>query len=255
MKLGSYSILRSQIVRKIVHILFSLMLLIPVMPYYRQLLRNLMIGVDPTLVAYIVLTFGAAFMNSIQIRIPNIRDIFFKFFRDLRKRSLLRLEAVTKSLGMQGLPRGLEELDRVFSKAEENLNTLIAELERDYEKKYGYICITFALLSVLLSYILFQDYVVYGILALAIVDSISAIVTSFTSSMPRIFKHTIVSIPITFSVFSTVLILLTSDILKSIIIALGSVVIEVLSPEDNLTLPLFSSTIAYIVKAPLLIPL
>ncbi len=243
---------RALALRKLIHFVFSLLLLIPLLPPFIDTATQLGIP-RPTLLAYAIVTFGAAFVNSLQIRMPNLREEMFKFLRDLRRKSLSRLESLAKSLGAQTFSRiSFEELDKMFSRAEENLNTIISQLERDYEKRYGYVCITFALVSILLSYTLFGKYVMYGILALAIVDSVSAIMTALIPR-PRIFKHSLPSIITSFTAFTLLLIALSSDVVRSLALAAIAIATEVLSPEDNLTLPLLTSLASYFMSMPLLI--
>ncbi len=252
MSSSTYHEFRALALRKLIHFVFSLLLLIPLLPSFID--TAIQLGISrPTLLAYATATFGAAFVNSLQIRMPNLREEMFKFLRDLRKKSLARLESLAKSLGAQTFSKiSFEELDKIFSRAEENLNTIISRLERDYERRYGYVCITFALISILLSYTLFGKYVMYGILALAVVDSVSAIMTALVPR-PRIFKHSLPSILTSFTVFALLLIALSSNVVQSLALAAIAIATEALSPEDNLTLPLLTTLASYFMSMPLLI--
>ncbi|HID80651.1 MAG TPA: hypothetical protein EYP48_02920 [Ignisphaera sp.] len=238
------------VIRKVIHFSFSLLLILPLTPSFIE--ASSRIGItNPTLFTYSLLTFFAALVNSIQIRKPNLREEMIRFLRDLRKRSLAKLESLAKSLGTQTLLKiGFEELDKLFSRAEENLNTIVSRLERDYEKQYGYVCITFALISILLAYILFDKYVIYGILALAIVDSVSAIFTALIPT-PKIYKHSVPSMIISFVCFYIPITMFSGSPIKSLAISAIVILIETISPEDNLTLPFLTALISYYLAMPI----
>lgn len=242
--------LQALIIRKAIHFSFSLLLILPLTPSFIE--ASSRIGItNPALLIYSLLTFFAALVNSIQIRKPNLREEMMRFLRDLRKRSLTKLESLARSLGTQTLLKiGFEELDKLFSRAEENLNTIVSRLERDYEKQYGYVCVTFALISILLAYILFNKHVVYGILALAIVDSISAILTALIPT-PKVYKHSLPSIAISFICFYIPIAILSSSPIKSLVVSVIVILVEIASPEDNLTLPFLTSLTSYYLAIPI----
>ena len=241
--------LQALIIRKAIHFSFSLLLILPLTPSFIE--ASSKVGItNPALLIYSLLTFFAALVNSIQIRKPSLREEMIRFLRDLRKRSLAKLESLAKSLGTQTLLKiGFEELDKLFSRAEENLNTIVSRLERDYEKRYGYVCITFALISILLAYILFNKYVIYGILALAIVDSISAILTALIPT-PKIYKHSIPSVVVSFICFYIPTTMLSGNPIISLAISAIVILIEIISPEDNLTLPFLTALASYYFAIP-----
>ncbi|MEM1645949.1 MAG: hypothetical protein QXL96_08825 [Ignisphaera sp.] len=240
-------ILTSTLLRKIVHLIFSLILLIPFTHFYRETAFKIWSSSpDPTLIFLTVLLFGAAILNSFQIRLPNLREKFFKTSADIRKRIREGLE-----VNSRGKPYGelLEGFLTSIAKYEEKFLEFISMVERDYELKYGYICITFGLLSVTMSYVLFGDRVVYGVLALAVVDTVSSITTMYTRGRRKVIKHSDVSITIAFTIFTAIVYLFTWDILKSVIISTVATITELVSPEDNLTLPITTSLTAYVINA------
>jgi len=242
--------LQALIIRKVIHFSFSLLLILPLTPSFIE--ASYKAGItNPALLIYSLLTFFVALVNSIQIRKPNLREEMIRFLRDLRKRSLAKLESLTKSIGTQTLLRiGFEELDKLFSRAEENLNIIVSRLERDYEKQYGYVCATFALISILLAYILFDKHVIYGILALAIVDSISAILTVLIPT-PKIYKHSIPSVVVSFTCFYVPITILSGSPIKSLVVSTIVILIEIISPEDNLTLPFLTALASYYLAIPI----
>ena len=89
----------------------------------------------------------------------------------------------------------------------------------------------------------------YGILALAVVDSVSAMITKILPK-PRLYKHSLWSVVITYGAFLAVLAAAGAGIWRAMLIALVAVAAENLGIEDNLTLPIATSAIAYVLRAP-----
>lgn len=240
--------LLSPILRKVLHVVFSLMLLIPFAQAYRDLAASLWLGgLDPTLATLALLLFGAAFVNSLQVRLPDVRNRFLKTSADIRKRILETLESTARDAPYAVL---VENIIKSIARYEERFLEFISMVERDYELRYGYICITFGLLSVTMSYVLFGPWAVYGILALAVVDSVSSIATLYTQNRRKLLKHSDISIAITFAVFTLMLVPVAADPWKAIAIASAAVVTELASPEDNLTLPIITTAASYLLQAP-----
>jgi len=234
--------------RKSLHIALSLLLLLPMAPPVLELVRDL--GGDPRqfpLVVYAILALGAALINSLQIRVPHYREKMMAMFRDVRKRVVNYLRMVIPRA--TGFARQLEEIDRALDRFEENFNKFVSDLEREYEKRYGYVAITFALLSIALSYALFGRYTAYGIVALAVVDGISAIVTKVLPK-PRLYKHSLWSVVVTYLAFASTLIAVGVEAWKAMVVALAALIAENLGVEDNLTLPIVTTAVAYALSLP-----
>ncbi len=232
---------QSEIIRKIIHTIFTLLLLIPLSTPYKSLFGNMLSvfrNIDPTLLTYSILLFVSAFINTIQIKMPYMRMPILSIFREYRKKIL---EYISSS--QLNIPLGeiVKELDRIFSRYEDHLTSFIDRIERDYEKRYGYVSVTFALISIFLSYALFGDDAYVGILALAITDSVTSIVTILDRRGRKVFKHTVKSYAIAFLVFAFFLVLATKNVLVSMLISMIAVVTEMFSPEDNLTIPLITT--------------
>lgn len=242
----------STLLRKIVHLVFSLLLLVPFTQTYRGFFIGLLSeGVDPTLITLTILLFSVAIINSIQIRIPNLRERFLRSSTDVRRKIAEGIEAIAKG---KLYAEAVEGFMKFLTRYEEKFLEFISIIERDYELRYGYICITFALLSITMSYVLFDFRVIYGILALAVVDSVSSIITTFTSwkTHKRLrLKHSYISIAITFSIFTFILYTISRDLPKSVVVSVIAIITELLSPEDNLTLPIATSFIAHALEMPI----
>ncbi|MEM1541741.1 MAG: hypothetical protein QW101_03745 [Ignisphaera sp.] len=241
------TIYTSNILRKTIHLTLSLILIIPFSQPYREFMNTLLsYSLDPTLLTMVILLFTAAFINSLQIRVPNLRDRFIHVLGDIRKKFLSSLETVVK-----GNTDILENIDKMFSRYEERLIDIISSVERSYELRYGYICVTFALLSITISYVLFSHVAVYGILALGIVDALSSIISMSTQTRRKFLKHTDLSILTTFTIFTVLIYTLNWNIINSITLSFVAITVELLSPEDNLTLPIAVSLVAYVMDVPL----
>ncbi|MCS7111714.1 MAG: hypothetical protein N3D82_02375 [Ignisphaera sp.] len=229
--------LRGEVFRKMFHLLLTLAMAIPLTPHYQQIFTGMGFPYDATLFTYALLTFASAFINSLQIKVPSIYTTSLKMLKDFRKRII---EYISESVGVENVSDILRSIDGAFEKHEERFTEFIASIEREYERKHGYIGITFGTISVTLAYTLFGPFpTLHGILALAVVDSITAIVTLLTKERCRkIFKHTTVSILTAFVTYSAVCFLIGRNILTAAAIASAAIIVELLSPEDNLTLPL-----------------
>jgi len=234
--------------RKVLHVALCLALLIPLTPWFVE--GGARLGLDPRqvpLLTYAVLALGAALFNSLQIRVPHYRERFLAISREMRRRILGYLKQIAPH--SESFAKQVEEVGRVLDRVEDSLTKFVSEVEREYERKFGYIAITFALLSIALSYALFGSYVAYGIVALAVVDSLSAVLTKLLPK-PKVFKHSAWSIAITFSVFASVLFVGGVPLRTSILVALAAIVAENLGIEDNLTLPIVTTAVAFVLHAP-----
>jgi len=238
------STIRIRIMRKIIHLIFSLLLLIPLTPIYREMTLKADPAIDPTLFAYTVIALISAIINSVQIKYPLLKEYFLHSARESRKKAL---EGINRVVEAKNISLFIEEIDKVLMKYEEKFLEFLNSIERDYEKRYGYICITYALISTALGYALFRNSIIYGILSLAFIDSFTTIFTELTRNRSRmIFKHTLLSILISFTLFTLILLVFT-DIKEALILSLSAIIIELISPEDNLTLPFFVAYIAYLI--------
>ncbi|MCC6056847.1 MAG: hypothetical protein LM583_09245, partial [Desulfurococcaceae archaeon] len=71
----------------------------------------------------------------------------------------------------------------------------------------------------------------------AIIDGLTSIISIIDKKTKRILKHTLLAYIITLIVFAILLYFITYKPLLSFIVSLSAIIIEMLSPEDNLTLP------------------
>ncbi len=248
--------LKTLIIRKSIHTTLCLLLLVALIApkLYAGVLAQY--GSSPhevTTLIYSLVCFSCAFVNSFQVRAPLLTE-------ELRRRIVEARRKIFEGLqvSLQRTPVPIKELSKLIRdvemhivKFETTVTSIISSIERDYEKKTGYIGATFGSLSVLISYILFNEYVMYGILSLAIVDALSPILTRVLNGYT--IPHSKTSLPamfITAFVFAVILVALGLEPTVSVIVASIAVVTEAYSPEDNLTLPLVVSAACYVL-APL----
>jgi dolichol kinase len=228
----------SEILRKVMHVVFALLLAIPLTPPYRSIFGYEQSFLDPTLLTYSILLFASSLINSIQIRLPNIEETFVNMSREHRKRFL---EYINESFAATPFTEFVKGIEKLVNRFENQLLFFINTVKRDYERRYGYVSITFALISILLSYVIWKDYnytsIYIGILALAIIDGLTSIISIIDKKTKRILKHTLLAYIITLVVFAILLYFITYKPLLSFIVSLSAIIIEMLSPEDNLTLP------------------
>ena len=240
------------LIRKAIHTALSLLLLIPLaIPYVNPNLAKIL-KVTPhelTVVCYSVITMSVALINSFQIRVPILREELRKRIVDSRKKVFDIISMILKKspLPIKEATKLIHELEVSISRFETAVSSTLSRIERDYERKVGYIGATFGSLSVLISYILFNYLVIYGILALAIVDALSPILTKLLNG-PKLpmSKTSLGAMAIVAMVFTLTLYCLGIPLQASIVTSLVAVFTEAYSPEDNLTLPIAVSGSLYL---------
>jgi len=244
------SFVKRELLRKSIHVFFSFLLLIIIDRSICYSISSIL-NIDPDKLTTAALSTGVivvALVNSIQIKAPQIRDKFFSAFTSVRREVLKKIRESATSIGASDFfTKLLEEINEMFDRGEKRFQDLLNIVERDYEKKFGFIAITFALISVLVSYILFgREAASVGVLALMIVDPTSAVITSITSSYTktRIGKHTPLSMLTSFLLFSSILAVFMG--IRGFAVGAISVIVETFSPEDNLTLPISASLTAWL---------
>lgn len=197
----------NEILRKVIHIIFSTLLLTP-----------MMMGsiIDPSLIYASILAMGG-WIYSIQVRgTPH----------------WLRA-------GMQiPQPKGMDVVLESF-------NRLVNLVERDYERRAGWLGALSGLLGVTSSYFLFGNLASYGILALILTDGLSSIVglSMGRTKMPLADGTVEGTLAGLFSYF-LFLIYMIGDAFPSALIALSSSIAELYGGEDNIAVPLVTTLVA-----------
>lgn len=204
---------RSETLRKIIHMLFSLLLVVPL------LLRDY---VEPGILYGAALAFGGV-VYSMQVRGPP--------------------EWLRASMQLPQI-RHLEVILESFER-------LVSMVERDYERRSGWLGLISGLIGGSSSYFIFGPRVIYGVIGLLLVDGISTIVgmnlgvrkIPFTN---KTFEGTLAG----FLSFLIALVFITGDLLVSLIVASASSLAELYGIEDNVAVPLTASALAYLMALP-----
>ena len=223
------------LLRKSLHFIFTLILILPVQPFIP--FNNLFM--IPREIFYTLLSVFAVTLNVIQLKRPLIRSDVKKALQNGRK---MLFNEMSRLLPLEGAPQFLDDLDKALQRFEDMIDLQLSRVERKYEQIGGYIGITYGVIGSTIAYFLFENYVYYGVLSLMFVDSVSAIVGSYIG-----FHHyplsekTVEGSLFSFFVFFIVLSLHEISWVYAIFISLVAIITEVVSPEDNFYLPIIIS--------------
>ena len=224
----------AEIERKVLHVALCLMLAFPyVIPDF------------PRAEFFSALALSAALINAVMLKKPLLTQEIRVKIREKRRKAIEAL----KSVSPPTVIKNIDVIDSLFTKLEETFEEQISRMERSYERVGGYIGVTHGILGVLVAEVLFKEKAFYGVLALLVIDTISAIVgvmTGFKRKLP--FSSTtvdgLIASAIVFSVVSVML--LRVEVAKAGFAALSLALIEAYAPEDNLLLPPAGGFLAFI---------
>lgn len=233
---------RSELLRKLIHVVLAFLLAIPLSPWYEQVAAYAGLKGDAALSTYVLLLVAALFASTLRVRKPELRDSMLRISREARK---LVLQHV-KSLGP--LHEVVSGIEQALDRAEQGFFALVDTVERDYEKRYGYVAAICAIASVLASYALFGPAATLrGILALAVVDPLASILTLFLEGR-KVLKHNPISVAASALALSAALLAVGEKLTRALLLGIAASLIELVSPEDNLTLPLGTAALFYLLE-------
>ncbi len=238
--------LKHEVLRKIVHILLCFLLMLPLTELYTQIVYPL-VGLT-AIQYYSILTISAAFINAVQIKRPLIKDEIFKTMQLSRKKILDEIKNIvlSRSKKSQKIIVLMEKLDASLTKLETMFYEQISYMERSHERITGYVGMTFGALSVLCAYLLVEEDAFYGVLALMIIDPITAVVSCKTKRKLPYSRTSPYGSLLGFVIFSFVLTIIGVNLTNALILALIGVLVEAYGIEDNISLPIIVSLIARI---------
>ncbi|RLE87683.1 MAG: hypothetical protein DRJ49_06100 [Thermoprotei archaeon] len=228
--------------RKLVHVLLSMILFLPLVN------SDLLAAYGVSVVQfYIILVLISLYLNVIQIRRPSLRKELKDIIRATRYKVI---EQVMKILKLKELKAGsmIEEFEYRLEKIEDILDSLIGSMEREYEKRWGYIGATFATSTVLAMYTLFGEYVKYGILGLLVFDPMAA-VGGFLLGRHRwpLVEATIEgSILASLIYFTILLVLIKSSPILALVTTTAVMFAEAYGVEDNISITLAGTIAAWL---------
>ncbi len=232
--------------RKIVHVIFCLILLIPFTVNIEEFSP-----LSP-LQFYLILMLISLSVNIIQIKRPLIRDELKEMIQRSREKMISEIREMKVltmlPLGVK-LVEGFAELDKKLRMIEDSFYTQINKMEKSYERIGGYIGATAGLVGAVFSYVFFNRYTYHGILALLIVDPAASIFgTAFGKRKWPGTNATVNGSVFAFTVFALFMFVFTGSFLNSIVLSIVAVISEAYGVEDNLFIPVFTSLAAFILK-------
>lgn len=219
--------LRNLAARKIFHIGFVALLSVPFIS-----------DISPEL--YIAtLTFIGSLLYSIQVRQPSVweewRQNFFKALED----AFGRLE--------QLLPLDKPQLRDQYLKAIKQFEELVFLAERDHERRHGYLGIPMGAVGFLTALVLFgKQHLLASLVSMAVYDAASAVAGSALGGRKFLGKLTTWGTAVGALLNTAALMSLGYSPLASALITAFVVAADVVSPEDNLTIPLAAAAGSYI---------
>jgi dolichol kinase len=189
-------------------------------------------------VFYSVLSILALIFNAIQIKRPLLRSEVRKFMRESRERFFTDIKAFIP-VRSQVTIHVLDKIEEKIRGVEDLIDYQLSTVERDYEKRGGYIGLTYGILGATFSYFLFRDYALYGVISLATTDAVATLIGGLTGThkLPlanKTFEGSIAG----FLTFFTALVLIGVPPLSSLILSAVAMVVEAYAVEDNLLLPI-----------------
>ncbi|MGC9104079.1 MAG: hypothetical protein ACP5JF_04710 [Candidatus Methanodesulfokora sp.] len=153
----------------------------------------------------------------------------------------VRAKGIPKELGQMIKRVRIERMDRLASQ----FAVSIERLERDYERRAGWIGLLTGVIGIGGSYIVFRDCFIAGVLAMIFVDGISAIVGMSIGRRIPLSKGTVEGTLAGFLSYFIAMTFITNPV-KSATIALLTSAAELYGIEDNLSVPMVSSLLLFL---------
>ncbi|NPA23597.1 MAG: phosphatidate cytidylyltransferase [Crenarchaeota archaeon] len=227
---------RGIFIRKIIHAVFSSLLVLPIVVHeYLPMVR-------PD-VCYVIVTFIACMIYVVYFK----RTIIFEAFRSQLEILARTFSKIIPQLSNQPIQNLINQLQVSFQKFEMKMRELLDIAQRDYERRYSFVGILMGSIGVLCSYVLFHFYAIYGIMGLAIYDTVSAVSGAIYG------RHRLPFSIVTFEGCLTGMLayyisLLVAGVgpIYALVISLVAVLSEAYGVEDNLSIPIFTSLAAYL---------
>ncbi len=200
----------SEILRKVIHIVFAFLLLIP------QLLSELL---DP-MISYGLLLMIAGWIYSIQVKGPP--EWLHTFPQWIKQPQL----------------KGVDFLLEQFYK-------YISMVERDYEKRAGWLGVLAGVIGVVSSYALFLQASFFGITALALVDGVSSIAGRLVGRTKIPLSDGTLEGALAGALsYLAFLMALGFNPLDSLVVSVAASLAELYGGEDNVSVPILASAVA-----------
>ncbi len=230
--------LKAMTFRKAIHIALSIFLVIPFIADLS------IIGLDMT-TYFALLTLVASIIYSIQIKRPLITMVIQDVIETARRAVQHQLEPLRDRQDV--LSEGLLKLERHF-------RAILETVERDYERKGGFLGVLMGAIGVTLSCIFTNWYAVYGIVSIIVYDTASALGgVLFGRNRLPMSNATLEGALTGIAALTLTLYLITGNPIDSLIVSLVAAIAEAYGVEDNLSIPVTTSVTAMALKLPLVI--
>ncbi|WP_188602690.1 phosphatidate cytidylyltransferase [Vulcanisaeta souniana] len=234
--------LRAMALRKLIHVVLSVFLIIP-------FIMNLGIYGISTTLYFTLITLIVSVIYVIQVKRPIITIMLLDALTSAR-RSIL--QQITKSPISSAIP--LDTLDDSLMKLEKTVKELLDSVERDYERRGGYLGILMGAIGVLISQLLTGNYVIYGIISVIIYDTMSALGGTLLGRVKLPFSNaTMEGALVGMASLAIVLFILTNQLIGPLAITVVAALAEAYGMEDNLAIPVTTSLIALVLKLPIIV--
>ncbi|ADY00410.1 phosphatidate cytidylyltransferase [Vulcanisaeta moutnovskia 768-28] len=204
-------------------------------------------GISMTLY-FALIALGVSVIYVIQVKRPIITVILLDALTSAR-RSIL--QQVIKSPIGSAIP--IDTLNDGLMRLEKTVKELLESVERDYERRGGYLGILMGAIGVLISLLLTNNYVIYGIISVIVYDTMSALGGVLLGRVKLPFSNaTMEGTLVGMASLVTVLFLLTNQLIGSLTITVVAALSEAYGMEDNLAIPVTTSLIAMVLKLPII---
>ncbi|WP_054854714.1 hypothetical protein [Vulcanisaeta sp. JCM 16161] len=233
--------LKAMALRKLIHVVLSVFLIIP-------FIINLnAYGISTTLY-FTLIALGVSVIYVIQVKRPIITIVLLDALTSAR-RSIL--QQITKSPIGSAIP--IDTLDDGLMRLEKTVKELLESVERDYERRGGYLGILMGAIGVLISQLLTGNYVIYGIISVIVYDTMSAIGGVLLGRVRLPFSNaTMEGALVGMASLAIVLSLLTNQVIGSLAITVVAALAEAYGMEDNLAIPVTTSLMAMALRLPII---
>jgi len=233
--------LKAMALRKLIHVVLSVFLVIPF------IINLSTYGLTNTLY-FTIITLGVSVIYVIQVKRPIITIMLLDALTSAR-RSIL--QQMMKSPISSAIP--FEILDDGLIRLERTVKDLLESVERDYERRGGYLGILMGALGVLISQLLTGNYVIYGIISIIVYDTMSALGGVLVGRVRLPFTNaTMEGTLIGMLSLALVLYVITGQLIGTLAITVTAALAEAYGLEDNLAIPIATSLIAMALGMPII---
>ncbi|WP_069808015.1 phosphatidate cytidylyltransferase [Vulcanisaeta thermophila] len=233
--------LKAIALRKLIHVVLSVFLIIPY-------IANLSLIGLTTQLYFTILMVSVAFIYVIQVKRPIITAMIMDVLVSARRTILQQIMKTSPNL-----MSSFEALDEGLLRLERTMRELLDVVERDYERRGGYLGILMGIVGVLASNLIAGDYVFYGIISLIVYDTMSALGGTLLGRVNLPFSNaTMEGMLVGMASLFIILFPLTGNLISSLAITVAAALAEAYGIEDNLTIPIVTSLMALVLKTPII---